>query len=45
MLGIKMSTQGNVARKRLTQSACPAADDWPKRCAEWMRSLGFLDAN
>ena len=20
-------------------------NDWPQRCAEWMKSLGFLDAN
>jgi acetyl esterase/lipase len=28
----------------MKKGSCPAADDWPKRCAEWMKALGFLDA-
>ncbi len=28
----------------MVKGSCPAADDWPKRCAEWMKAMGFLDA-
>ncbi len=28
----------------MVKGSCPAADDWPKRCAEWMKAMGVQDA-
>ena len=27
------------------RKAGESSNDWPQRCAEWMKSLGFLPAN
>ncbi len=28
----------------IKKGSCPAAEDWPKRCAEWLKAMGFLDS-